>query len=256
MKRGILIFLALSAALTIAWPNGAKESAPKEEGGGRASKKSAPLVYSYQKDKPIYTVKVPPPAPIAPLPVAPHVAPALQVTANLNAPEASKRVKQTDFKESDPAFASYGCATMAVLGTVQTMTDTQFTKQEVDEIIKKNKDNDGFENTDYLVKWKETFTTALEGISNKSTCVGVIKLDSSGKEIYNYAPKDMTGVYAPLTGPVKGLSSGHYVEASLPNGNTVIYNPGNTDISKEDKEVIIPLLKASVQDFSYLKKSE
>jgi hypothetical protein len=200
-------------------------------------------VYSYQKDKPIYTVKVPPPAPIAPPPVAPYVAPALQVTANLNAPETSTRVKQTDFKESDPTFASYGCATMAVLGTVQTMTDTQFSKLQVESIIEKNKENEGYKNDDYTVIWKTTFNTALAAAGSKSECVGVVKLDPTGKTIYSDMPKDMNGVVSSTSGPVRGMTTGHFVEASLPGGSNLIYNPGNTEISNEKKEVIIPLIK-------------
>jgi hypothetical protein len=245
MKRGILIFLAFSAALSLAWPNGAKERAPKEE-QARASRQSGPLVFSYQQDKPMYTVKVPAPAP--------QLLPPARPASNPKPPEPVARVKQTDFKDSNPTFASYGCATMAVLGTVQTMTGTQFTKPEVEEIVTKNLSNGGYENTDYLVRWKETFSTALEATNSKSTCVGVVKLDSSGKELYNYAPKDLTGVYAPLTGPVKGLSSGHYVEATLPTGASIVYNPGNTDVSVEKKEIIIPLLKAAVQDLSTFAK--
>lgn len=252
MKRGILIFLALSAALSIAWPNGAKESAPKQE-RVRSSKRSAPLVYSYQQDTPIYTVKVPPPGLNAP-PAMPQISPATQPPTNLNPSEPAARVKQTDFKESNPTFASYGCATMSVLGTVQTMTNTQFTKPEVEEIIIKNKANDGYANSNYRVMWNETFNTALKQSGDQSICIGVIKLDSSGKEIYNYAPKDLTGVYTPLTGPVKGVTSGHYVEASLPTGASIVYNPGNTDISAEEKEIIIPLLKAGGQDLSAFAK--
>jgi hypothetical protein len=252
MKRGILIFLALSAALAMAWPNGAKESAPKPE-RVRAPRQSAPLVYSYQQDKPVYTVKVPPPAPSAPVPAA-QIPPASPSASNPRPLEPAARVKQTDFKESNPTFASYGCATMAVLGTVQTMTGTQFSKTEVEEIIKKNKSNDGYANTNYRVMWNETFNTALKESGDQSICVGVVKLDSSGKEIYNYAPKDMTGVYTPLTGPAKGLASGHYVEASLPAGASIVYNPGNTDISVEKKEIIIPLLKATVQELSSFAK--
>jgi hypothetical protein len=245
MKRGILIFLAFSAALSLAWPNGAKERAPKEE-QARASRQSGPLVFSYQQDKPMYTVKVPAPAP--------QLLPPARPASNPKPPEPVARVKQTDFKDSNPTFASYGCATMAVLGTVQTMTGTQFSKTEVEEIIKKNKSNDGYANTNYRVIWNETFNTALKESGDQSICVGVVKLDSSGKEIYNYAPKDMTGVYTPLTGPAKGLASGHYVEASLPAGASIVYNPGNTDISVEKKEIIIPLLKATVQELSSFAK--
>lgn len=244
MKRGILIFLALSAALSIAWPNGAKESAPKEE-RARTSRQSAPLVYSYQRDKPVYTVKVEPSALSGPPPAPPQVSLTAQVTSNPKPPEPAARVKQTDFKESNPTFASYGCATMAVLGTVQTMTGTQFTKSEVEEIIKKNKENDGFKNEDYTVIWKTTFDSALAATGSKSKCVGIVKLDPTGKPIYSDIPKDMNGVASSSSGPVRGVSTGHFVEASLPDGSKLVYNPGNTEINNEKKEVIIPLIKVN-----------
>jgi len=248
MKRGILIFLALSAALAIAWPNGAKETAPKEE-RERASRQSAPLVYSYQRDKPVYTVKVPPPAPSAPPSVAqavtPQASPAAQSTPNPKPLDPADRVKQTDFKESNPTFASYGCATMAVLGTVQTLTGTQFTKPQVEKIIEKNKENEGFKNDDYTVIWKTTFDTALAATGSKSKCVGIVKLDPTGEAIYSDIPKDMNGVVSSSSGPVRGVSTGHFVEAGLPGGSKLIYNPGNTEISNEKKEVIIPLIKVN-----------
>lgn len=245
MKRGILIFLALSAALSIAWPNGAKESAPKQE-RVRASKRSAPLVYSYQQDTPVYTVKVPPPVPSAP-PAMPQISSATQPAMNLNPPEPMARVKQTDFKESNPTFASYGCATMSVLGTVQTMTNTQFTKPEVEKIIEKNKENEGFNSEQYAVIWVETVSTALNESGTKAKCVGLLKLDNSGKELYKDFPKSMEDVVCPLTGPVKGLASSHFVEGSLPSGSQTIYNPGSTDISTDKKEIFIPLIRIDEQ---------
>jgi hypothetical protein len=245
MKRGILIFLAWSAALAMAWPNGAKESAPKPE-RVRAPRQSAPLVYSYQQDKPVYTVKVPPPAPSAPVPAA-QISPASPAASNPKPLEPVARVKQIDFKESNPTFASYGCATMAVLGTVQTMTGTQFSKTEVEEIIAKNKANEGFNSEQYAVIWVKTVSTALNESGTKAECVGLLKLDNSGNEVYKDFPKSMEGVVCPITGPVKGLSSSHFVEGNLPSGSKTIYNPGNTDVSLEKKEVFIPLIKVEEQ---------
>jgi hypothetical protein len=115
----------------------------------------------------MYTVKVPAPAP--------QLLPPARPASNPKPPEPVARVKQTDFKESNPTFASYGCATMAVLGTVQTMTGTQFSKPEVEEIIAKNKANDGFVSEQYAVIWVKTVSTALTKAGTNAECVGLMK---------------------------------------------------------------------------------
>jgi len=127
------------------------------------------------------------------------------------------------------------------------MTGTQFTKSEVEEIIKKNKENDGFVNEQYSVLWIKTYNTALAESGVNAKCIGLVKVDASGKEYYNEVPKNLEGVVCPITGPIKGTNSGHYVEGSLPSGDKTVYNPGNTDITLESKEIVIPMIKIETQ---------